>query len=1075
MSDGATVAIKKPFEGHKGGGKGGGGGGNSAPAKEAPNTLQSNTIARVVDAVSEGKIKGLVNGLKSVYFDDTPIENEDGSYNFEGVSIIEKLGTPDQSYIEGFPSVESEIGVGVEILKDIPVVRTIVDDEATSIRVKIQIPSMTSQSSTTGDLNGTSVQIRIDIRENGGDWETANLKLVSNPITISGKTTSTYETAYRVELPAGGAPWDIRVVRLSNNSTDSAQINNQTYWSTYTKIIDNKIAYVDTAVYGVEVNAKQFNQQVPARAYEIYGLEIQVPSNYDPETREYTGIWDGTLQVAWSDNPAWVLYDLLTNSRYGIGDSIDASQVDKYALYTIAQYCDELISDGQGSTEPRFTFNGVINTREEAYKVLNSIASTFTGMIYWATGLVAVSSDMPADPVKLVTPANVVEGDFNYTGSSLKSRHSVAVVKYSDPNDQYRPNVVLVEDVEAIRRYGWKAKEVTAYGCSSKSQAYRYGRWVLDNERNSTEVVTYKASFDHADLKPGDIVSIQDPTYAGIRYGGRIAVTGTSSVTLDDEVELAGGETYSLSVVMGNGEIETSNITNTSGEAHRVITLETPLTEEPKLGAMWTISGTDIAPRQFRVVSMTETEDNIFEISALLHDPNKYARVEQNLTLEDIPYSIIPTGEIKPAFGMSHEEYLYTAGPNVRSGVTISWSASPDARVAFYELEMQRPDTGYFEVIGRTSGTSLDIFDTPYGDYQFRVRAIDNLNNKSVYHTTSIEIQGLLNPPSNVTGFKISNISEQAQLSWTQVTDLDISHYVIKYTTALVDAQWGAGTVIVERIPKEATSVNVPTLVGTYMIKAVDTSGKESLNATSIVTNVKDIQQYNVVQTVTENPTFSGTKTNVQVVSSSLKLTDASQDGYYEFSNDVDLGGIFTARIIANVVANGEDSSNTIDKWLTLSGVPTLTTTDPSQWDVEIQLRRTDDDPAGSPTWSDWEAFQIGDYTGRGFQFRAKLTSINENTTPNIAELGVTLDMKDRIESDDDVLTNGSGQSVVLFDRTFKVTPAIGVSAQDMATGDYFTISSKSSSGFTVNFYDDTDTGVQRTFDWIAKGYGAED
>lgn len=1060
-----------------GGGKGGGGGGTSRAAIEAPNTLQSNTIARVVDVVSEGEIVGLVDGLKSVYFDETPLQNTDGSMNFSGVKITERVGTPDQTYITGFPSIENEVPVGVEVLLGSPIVRTITDEDITSVRVKVQLPSLTQQNSTTGDLNGFSVQFQIDVRRFGGTFQPVTLDLINNPVTISGKTTSTYEASYRFRLPAGGAPWDVRVSRITaNQDTLGANYQCRTFWSTYTQIIDNKIRYVDTACFGVEVDAQQFAQQVPGRSYEIYGIKVRVPTNYDPLTRAYSGIWNGQFKIEWSDNPAWVLYDLMTNSRYGLGESIGLSIPDKYALYTIAQYCDEMVDDGFGGMEPRYTFNTAITTREEAYQVLNAVASSFRGMIYPASGLITFTADSPSSPVKLVSPANVIGGDFEYRGSSMKSRHSVAVVRYNDPEDGYRSAVMLVEDREAIQVMGWKPTEVTAYGCTSKGQAYRYGKWILDNEKYSTEVVVYKAALDHADLRPGDIVSVADPNYAGIRYGGRAVEVTTTAITLDAPVALASGESFSLSIVMPDGTIEEKSIINSAG-THTIINLESALSDAPVLGAMWTITGTNVEPRQFRVISIIEQEKNIYEVTGLLHDPNKYARVEDGASLEDIPYSIIPSGPLTPPSNLSFKEYLYKLGSILKSAATISWTSSSDPRAAFYEVDVQRPETDYFASLGVTAGTSIDISDAPTGEYVFRIRAIDALNGKkSPYLTENKSLLGLLNEPDNVQLMKISNVGAQASLSWKANTDLDLSHYIIKYTSALSNPQWGAGTVLVERVPKEATSVIVPTLVGSYMMKAVDSSGKESLGIAFVSTNVLNIRQYNVVEQVEEHPTFSGTKTNVQVVSSSLKLIDRTQQGTYEFDNITDLNGVFTVRVVADVIAVGEDASETIDKWITLSSVASMTTVDPASWDVEVQIATTNDDPSDpSPAWSDWASFQIGDYTARGFKFRAILSSLNANTSPLITALGVTMDMEDRIEGGDDVTTSVGGLYNVVYTRDFKVSPVVGVSGQDMVQGDYYTITNKTATGFTVNFYDSNDVGVQRTFDWLAKGYGAEE
>ena len=480
-------------------GRKGGKGASSAASRvavEDPNTLQSTSYARVVDLISEGPIVGLVNGLQSVYFDKTPLANEDDSTNFSGVTVVSREGYPDQEHIPGFPSAETEVSVSTEIKFGTPVVRSITNPEVDAVRVKIQIPTLSYQDASTGDMHGSSVQVAIDVRAANSSWAIATTDY------IQGKTTSTYERQYRVNL-SGAAPWDIRVRRLTEDS-DQVNLRNQTLWSTYTEIIDAKLSYPDSALIGLEVDAQQFGSSIPERAYQVRGRIISVPSNYDPDSRSYTGLWDGTFKQAWSNNPAWVFYDMATNTRYGAG----LSKTDKWSLYEIGRYCDERVPDGQGGTEPRFVLNTVINSQAEAYNVLNTLASAFRGMIYWGANEVVAVQDAPADAVKIVTPASIIEGSLKIVGSSRTARHSVARVTWNDPADFYQSAIEVVEDADLIEQYGYTTTDVTAYGCTTRSQAHRFGRWILYSESAETDSVEYQTGTDHADVRPGDIIKL---------------------------------------------------------------------------------------------------------------------------------------------------------------------------------------------------------------------------------------------------------------------------------------------------------------------------------------------------------------------------------------------------------------------------------------------------------------------------------------------------------------------------------------------------------------------------------------
>lgn len=1064
-------AYQEYIEGEKGGGKGGGGA--SRVAKEAPNTLRSKSTARVIDLISEGEIGGLVDGAKSIFLDDTPLQNDDDSYNFEGVDWDTREGLPDQDYFKGIPGSESEVVVGVEVTNAQPVIRSVTDPDLDAARVTVRFSSgLTYQESSTGDLKGTKVALAIDIRENGGSF----VEVLSD--TVDGKTTSPYERSYRVDLPAGGAPWDIRVRRVTGDR-EKSNYNDSFYFARYTEIIDDKFIYPDCALVGLAVDSELFGGNIPARAYEIYGLKINVPSNYDPATRTYSGIWDGTFKYEYSNNPAWVLYDMLTNTRYGLGDFVDPALVDKWALYPIAQYCDELVDDGFGGQEPRFCFNGIINTREEAYRIVQTIASVFRGMTYWGPGVVSFSQDAPADHVKIVTPANVIDGDFIYSGTGTKAQHSVAVVSFNDPEDAYRLGVEVYEDADLVRRMGWVPKEVMAPFCTSRGQAHRVGKWIIDEEKNATDTVTYKTGMDHADVIPGQIIAVADPHIADVRYGGRLVNATATELTLDAPVDLQSGETYTVFATLPNGSLIESGITNGPGETN-VLQLDQTLATIPKSGATWLLTGTDVAPRLFRVIANREESAHLFEITALQHDPNKYDRIEKDIYLEPNSHSAGPTGALTPPTDISTAEYLYQSGNQIRAGVTVSFSASTDVRVRYYEIQIKRPNES-FKTVQVNGDLSADVLDVSEGIYRFRVRGIDFLGRNSAWvETNDIHLFATENPPADVQNFAISILDSQAHLTWDPVPDLDLSHYHVKFSPQTNGAAWSSSVDLVKRVGRDSTTVVVPAMVGTYLIKAADQSDPpvESVNATTIISNIAGLQNLNVVEVGSEHPTWAGAHDSTVVDNNTLRLAATNgvvdqQTGSYSIANVIDLGEVFTARISARLVAFGENFASVMSDWAKLSDVETLSGTTPSDWDVRVQIRTTEDDPLGTPTWSEWRDLAVGDYRVRAVDARLILTSNVNTVTPVVVEFDLTVDMPDRVAGAEDVVCPAGGMDIT-FNPAFRTKPALVIDAQGMAVDDEYVLSNKTENGFHIEFFDANGVSISRTFDWIAKGYGSK-
>lgn len=1070
----------KLIKGAGGGGKGGGG--TSRTPVEAADSLRSKAYALVLDALAEGEIGGLVDGLKSVYLDGVPLQNADGSYNFQNIQVSTTTGTQSQSYIPGFPGVENEVAVGVEVKQSASVTRTVSNSNLNAVRVRISVPQLTSQDASTGDINGTSVDFAIDLQTAGGGYA---LQVVD---TISGKTTSKYERTYRVPL-TGSGPWDIRVRRITADSS-SATLQNRTYWESYTEIIDAKLRYPNTALVGIKIDSSQFTS-IPTRGYDVKLLKIQVPTNYDPVARTYSGIWDGTFKTAWSDNPAWCFYDLLTSNRYGLGGYVSASQIDKWALYTAGKYCDELVPDGFGGYEPRFTCNLYLQTREAAYKVLRDLASVFRAMTYWASGSVTVVQDAPADPVYLYTPANVVDGLFTYSGSSAKARHTVALVTWIDPSDGYTQKVEYVEDTTGIARYGVISTEVVAVGCTSRGQANRVGRWLLYSEQSESEAVAFKTGLEGAVARPGQIISIADPTRSGNRRGGRVVSGTTTTVTLDSA---ATGDTTgaTISIIQPTGAIEKRTVSTISGTT---VTVSSAFSAAPSAGAIWVLESTAIASQLFRVTSAKESDDGTIEINALEHNPSKFASIENGLVLETRSITDLSITPAAPN-NIKVSESLYESQAEVRTLVSVSWDS---VSTASSYLVSYKVDNGNYIQLPEVTANNAEIRDAIAGTYTIRVIASNALGYSSSAAVVTQEIFGKTLPPANVAGFSLVPVADLAYLTWTKATDLDVlvgGTVRVRHTPNTTGQTWNNAIDILPAMSGNQTSAQAPLLAGTYMAKFYDSSGNASLAPAMIVTSVPQSFALNVVDTLTESPGFTGAKSSVAVIDAAGGLTldsaltidamtglmDAwepidtlggvAASGTYTFAQSEDLGAVYTSRITAAIEATGyvttsiiDLRTDLIDAWLDIDGAMADTA------NVALYMRTTTDNPAGSPVWSDWKPFFVGEYTARAFQFQLRFTSASATQNIAVTALSVTLDMADRVEAFSGIVS-GAASYRVNYAQPFRATPAVGITANNLASGDYYAISNNSETGFDIIFRNSAGTAISRTFDVMAKGYG---
>ncbi|WP_126965822.1 host specificity protein J [Xanthomonas arboricola] len=723
---------------------------------ETPDSLQSIAYAKIIDLWSEGEVKGLINGARSVFLDGTPLQAEDGSFNFQGVRFETRTGTQDQEHLSGFPSVENENSVNVELRSGQPVVRSFTNPDLSAIRVRIAVQALQKTNTTNGDIEGHSVSYAIDVATDGGAFNT----LISNAFT--GKTTTLYERSHRVDLPEG-SQWQIRVRRLTPNA-NSATIADTTLVQSMTEIIDAKLRYPNCALGALEVDASQFDA-IPSRAYYGEWLIVSVPSNYDPEARTYTGIWDGTFKPAFTRNPAWVFYDIVTKDRYGLGHRIPAAWVDRWRLYQIAQYCDQMVSDGQGGQEPRFTCDLYLQTRQDAYKMLQDMAAVFRGITYYAAGQVLASADMPQDPIYTFNQANVINGRFTYSGSARKVRHTVALVSWNDPDDFGRAKVETVEYRPGIARYGIQQVEVAAMGCTSRAQAQRIGLHILYTENLETETVTFGVGLEGVVPQPGDIIEVADPKRAGRRNGGRIKGASLQSVDLDlVPPGLSAGDT--IRVLGSNGRSQARTISGIEGST---VSVSAPWATVPIATSVWAVSTAELALQMFRVLAVTEgdgAENAItYQITALEHVPQKFAAIDDGARIELPPISIIPPSVQQPPTNVRLSSHSFVEQGIAQHVLTIAWD--PADKAIAYDVEWRRDDMSWVKA-GRATTTNMEVRGVYAGQYLARVRAVNALNAVSMPALSGLtQITGKTEPPPALASLTATGIIFGIELAWS--------------------------------------------------------------------------------------------------------------------------------------------------------------------------------------------------------------------------------------------------------------------------------------------------------------------
>lgn len=782
---GARVAWRR-VTGHGGGG-GKGGGSKSRTPVESPDSLRSTAFAKVLDVVSEGPIVGPVHGYadmgKDIYLDGTPVQNADGSFNFDGVWMDFRAGTQDQDYMQGFPASESSQGVGVEVTDSSPWTQQITNPVLSAVRITLGFPGLSRTDNTNGDISGYRIGYQIDISANGGPFYVVHEGIVD------GKTTQMYERSIRIDLPHQSSSWTVRVRRTTPNA-NTALVQDRMQVNSYTSIIDAKLRYPMSAHFGVMVDASQFSS-VPGRAYHIRGRIISVPSNYNPENRVYTGVWDGTFKQAWTDNPVWIFYDLVTNTRYGAGERLDPYALSslRWVLYPVGQYCDEMVPDGFGGEEARFRCNAYIQEDDDAARLLTDLAAVFRGMVYEQSGAIMAAADMPQDPVYTFSSANVENGSFNYGGTPGRTRYNVAQVSWSDPDDFGRQKMEVYEDEEDIRVYGVKMTQITAFGCTSRGQAYRAGKWAILSSKTQWDTVTFTTGLEHAIVKPGSVVRVSNPARMGGDSGGRIAaVHSASEITLDRPVSLAAGDTIIVNLPSGVSEVrtvsaltspgltvDTTAITADSTEITADMTGQSetvtrvgvtpPFSELPQVEAVWAVENSEITNQLFRIQSVALRDGVRAEIRAIEHNPSKFSAIDYGTKLDFPPVVVMPPSVMPVPQDVRLSSYTVVDQGLAFNNGRIEWS-KVDAAME-YQVQWRRDQSDWVES-GRTSSTSLELVNIRAGTYVARVRALNALGIPSAWgQSEPTVLQGNLEPPPAITSLRATAIVFGILLEWT--------------------------------------------------------------------------------------------------------------------------------------------------------------------------------------------------------------------------------------------------------------------------------------------------------------------
>ena len=1103
--------------------------------------VESRQAINIIEVISEGEIEGfpsaagLTKGttaynraaLKDIFLGKTPIVKAsansnnilDSDFNFQNIRFEPRFGTSNQTFIKAISEIETEESVGVAVTNAQSVTRTITQSDIDAIRITIRFDALININPDDGKNLGSTAAAFIILTQNDGTTTTFNE--TTNPeLRTRGKSRNAYSRDYLLTIPNNASfPIQVTVGRTSpDNST--TQRTNTFSWVSFTKIIDEQRPYPDIAHLYLRFDAQQF-PSIPSRMYRIRGVKIKIPHNATVDQTNgrliYTGTFNGTLTTAkhWTSDPSWILFNLLTETRFGLGDHITEAQLDKFAFYSASAYCSELVDDGEGGQEPRFSCNTVLQKREDAYETVMALSSVMRGMTFWSAGSLSLSQDRPTDPSYLFNLSNVTAEGFTYSGTSLKTRSTVVSVSYFDMENQ-ELNFETIEDTVAKDKYGIIQKKVTGFGCSSRNQARRLGRFILFEEQNSTETISFATGLaEGVIVRPGQVIEVSDPVRAGLRRGGRIKSATTTTVTVDDteNTDLDSTNSPTLSVVLSDGSVETKSVSNISGA---VITVSSAFSSAPNSNSVWILENTTLQTTQWRVVSITEDKDN-YAITGTSYNSGKYAFIEDGSPLPVRNITVLNELVDAPSNPSVQEEF-FVEGTTARTRLNISFNSVQ--RAVGYELQF-RLDDGNFSVI-RTSSNEIEILDSLKGLYEFKLFSINAaLEPSSEPQTFTFNALGKTALPSDVTGLTAEPISDKlVRLRWNLSTDLDVTHggrvYVRHSTKTDGTGTFSNATDLIEALAGNTTTAEVPYLEGEYIVKFQDDGGRFSAGEASVIIDLPDTNNIAPLIALTrredqDSPKFQGTKTNVafDAVTNSLNLTGVGQFdsitdfdaessiddaggiaplGTYEFggaagTSFLDLGGVFSLDLKRHFLTEAFFPSDQFDSIADVDARVDFDGATATKVNAEMLVSVTQDNPSGSPTYTAFQTFANGTYKGRGFKFKVNLTSNDPNQDIKVSQLGYTASFQRRTEQSPTTIASGAGAKAVTFTDSFFTgtsaiggvnsnLPSIGITAQNMASGDFFELSNISGTGFTVHFKNSSNASIDRNFTYQAVGFG---
>ena len=1094
--------------------------------------LSSKQFATIVDVLSEGEIEGFPSAaaftkgtanyntaaLKDVFLGKTPVlrasadptNTQATDFNFQDVEFEPRFGTSNQTFISGIANIESETNVGSKVENGTPISRQITNSNINAVRVTLRFNGLQTFE-TNGDVNGATVELTIKIIQNNGT--------TSTPIsdTVTGRTSSAYNRDYRIDLPSSlNYPITVQVARVTADATDPNRLRDEFFFQSFTEIIDEQRPYPDIAHLALRFDSEQFSS-VPRRMYKVRGVKIKIPHNGTVEAATgritYTGTFNGTLTTTkvWCSDPAWILFDLLTNVRYGLGDHITEAQLDKYAFYSASVYCSELVDDGAGGQEPRFSCNTILQARQDAYEVVNSLTSVMRSISFWTAGSLTISQDRPTDPSYLFNLSNVTSAGFGYSGTSLKTRATVVSVSYFDMDNQ-ELDFETVEDASAKAKYGVLHKKITGFGCSSRGQAARLGRFLLFEEQNSTETINFTTGLSEGVVvRPGQVIEVSDPVRAGLRRGGRIKSATTTTVTVDntEDTDLDATNNPTLSVILSDGSVETKPVSGISGA---VITVSSAFSSAPNANSVWILSNTTLQTTQWRVVSVTEDKDN-YAIIGTAYNSGKFAFIEDGSPLPVRNVTILNALKDAPT-DLTATQQFYVENQKAKVKIILDYEAVQG--VSQYRVQY-RKDNGNF-VSTTVTGTDFTIFDASEGTYEFRVFSLNAALEASAEPATlTKDFAGKTAIPADMTGLTAEPINNKLiRLKWNRSTDIDVTHGGLVYIRHDSSGTDGTGTFekavdLIEAAPGNSTEAVVPAITGEYILKFQDDGGRFSAGEASVVVNIPEITDDLLVQTRREDldsPKFQGVKVNTafDATTNSLNLTGAGQfdaiadfdaegslddvggispSGTYDFASTLDLGAVFSLDLVRHFKTEGfypadlfDSRTANLDTWTDFDG------TDANDVDAQLFVRTTQDDPSGSPTYSDFQNFTSGMFKARGFQFRTVLTSNDPAQDIRVFQLGYSAKLEKRIDQGTgQTITSSAGVTTVPFTSPFFVgtsalgnlnqhLPTVNVTAQNLASGDFFEISNITASNFQIHFKNSSNASISKQFTFTAVGFG---